>query len=108
MTMVSMKIKTDDPGIIEGGEYESFPCIYLNDDQCEVLGIMDPPAPGTVYMLKVRAVATRVTAEVEDTDEAPEVGKESSKPDVSLTWQLTDIEILQGGGKDTASMLYGT
>ena len=103
--MPSMNIKTTDACIVEGGEYNSCPCIYLNDEQCEALGITEAPAPGTVYMLKVRAVATRVTAEVE---ESSEKAAEGNKPDVSLTWQLTDIEIVQGGGKDTASMLYGT
>ena len=66
--------------------------------------ITTAPAPGTVYMLKVRAVATRVTAEAEEADE---VKAEGNTPDISLTLKLTDIEISQGGGGDTASMLYG-
>lgn len=96
--MADMNIKTNDPGVIEGGTYNSCPCIYLNDEQCKALGITEAPAPGTVYMLKVRAVATRVAAEVEDT--------KGDSPDISLTWQLTDIDIVTGGGKDAASTLY--
>ena len=101
--MADMNIKSDDTAMAMS-EYNCCPTIYLNDDQCEALGITTAPAPGTVYMLKVRAVATRVTAEVEEADE---VKTEGSKPDISLSLQLSDIEIMQGGGQDTAAMLYG-
>jgi hypothetical protein len=103
--MVNMNIKSDDSSATVGpGDYNASPTIYLTDDQCEALGITTAPAPGTVYMLKVRAVATRVTAEAEEPDET-EV--EGNGPDISLTLQLTDMEIVTGGGKDAASMLYG-
>jgi hypothetical protein len=102
--MVNMNIKSDDSATVGPGDYNASPTIYLSDDQCEALGITTAPAPGTVYMLKVRAVATRVTAEAEKTDEAK---TEGNAPDISLTLQLTDMEIVNGGGKDTASMLYG-
>jgi hypothetical protein len=81
-----------------------YPTVYLNDDQCEALGITTPPAPGTVFMLRVRAVAISVTAQAEEADE---VAKEGGGPDVSMTLELTDIDILHGGGKDAASLLYG-
>lgn len=103
--MVNMNIKSDDRDCcVASGDYDRSPTIYLTDDQCEALGITTAPQPGTVYMLKVRAVATRVTAEAEETDEAK---TEGNTPDISLTLLLTDIEIVTGGGKDTASMLYG-
>lgn len=102
--MANMNIKSDDAICCPSSDYDNSPTIYLTDDQCEALGITTAPAPGTVYMLKVRAVATRVTAEAEETDE---VKAEGDGPDISLTLKLTDIEISQGGGKDTASMLYG-
>ena len=101
--MVSMNIKGDQD-CAPMGEYNNSPTIYLTDDQCEALGITSAPEPGTVYMLKVRAVATRVTAEMEESDE---VATEGDAPDISLTLLLTDMEIVQGGGKSTASMLYG-
>jgi hypothetical protein len=101
--MADMNIKSDDMATAMS-DYNCCPTIYLSDDQCEALGITTAPAPGTVYMLKVRAVATRVTAEVEEADE---VKAEGNKPDISLSLQLSDIEIMQGGGQDTAAMLYG-
>jgi hypothetical protein len=100
--MVSMNIKSEEYTDVGGGDCS--PTIYLTDDQCEALGITSAPEPGTVYMLKVRAVATRVTAEAEEADETK---AEGDAPDISLTLLLTDIEIVQGGGKSTASTLYG-
>jgi hypothetical protein len=102
--MVNMNIKSDDGCCTPSADWNASPTIRLTDDQCEALGITSPPAPGTVYMLKVRAVATSVTAEAEEADEAK---TEGSAPDISLTLQLTDMEITTGGGKDAASMLYG-
>ena len=101
--MVNMNIKSDD-SCVPCGEYDPSPTIYLSDDQCEALGITGMPAPGTVYMLRVRAVVTRMTATAEETDEAK---AEGNTPDVRLDLTLTDMEIIQGGGKDTASLLYG-
>lgn len=102
--MANMNIKSEGGDCCPSGEYDNSPTIYLTDDQCEALGITSAPAPGTVYMLRVRAVATRVSAELEEADEAK---AEGNAPDISLTLKLTDIEISQGGGKDAASMLYG-
>jgi hypothetical protein len=102
--VINMNIKSDDSPCCGSSDYNASPNIYLTDEQCEALGITTAPAPGTVYMLKVRAVATRVTAEAEEADE---VKTEGAGPDISLTLQLTDIEIVTGGGKDAASMLYG-
>jgi len=103
--MVNMNIKSDgNDCCAPSSDYDNSPTIYLTDEQCEALGITTAPQPGTVYMLKVRAVATRVTAEVE---EASEAKTEGGAPDISLTLRLSDIEIVTGGGKDAASMLYG-
>lgn len=100
--MANMNIKSDRSDCCVPSDYDNSPTIYLTDAQCEALGITTAPAPGTVYMLKVCAVATRVTAE-----ECDEGKTEGNAPDISLTLKLTDIEIGQGGGKDAASMLYG-
>ncbi len=102
--MANMNIKSEGGDCCPSGDYDNSPTIYLTDDQCEALGITTVPAPGTVYMLKVRAVATRVTAEAEEADEAK---AEGNAFDISLMLKLTDIEITQGSGKDTASVLYG-
>jgi hypothetical protein len=103
--MINMNIKSDDYGCCATSDYNASPTIYLTNDQCEALGITAAPAPGTVYMLKVRAVAMRVMAEVEEADE---VKAEGAGPDISLTLQLTDMEISNGGVSNAASMLYGS
>ena len=97
--MISMNIQSDEA---QPASYDNSPTVYLSCEQCEALGITKAPQPGTVYMLKVRAVAKRVTAEME---EAEEVAAEGDAPDISLTLVLTDIEISNGGG-GTATMLY--
>lgn len=96
--MTKMAIKSDD-----GYECPS-PVIYLNDDQVEALGIKGLPAPGTTYTLTVQAVATQVTASVEEPDEKDEEG---SEPDVALALTLTDIEVSNQQGPDAAQVLYG-
>ena len=99
--MHNMNIQSDDVSL---GSYDNSPTIYLSCEQCEALGITKAPEPGTVYMLKVRAVAKRVTAEVEESSEV--AAAEGDAPDISLTLVLTDIEIANGGG-GMATMLYG-
>lgn len=99
--MVSMDIKDDDSSV----QMDCCPTIYLNCEQCEALGITGMPPPGTIYMLRVKAVVKRITAEAEEADE---VASEGDSPDVSLTLSLTDMEIVQGGGKEASSLLYGT
>lgn len=87
MALVSMNVKGDaDEAMPEG--FDCCPCIYLNDDQVEALGIKGMPAPGVVFTLQCRAVVTRVTAEAEEADE---VAKEGNAPDVSLSLKITDM-----------------
>ena len=106
--MVSMNIKDDDApttGAIGSADYDNSPTIYLSDDQCEALGITGMPKPGTVYMLRVKAVVIRVTATQEEKDE---VKAEGDAPDLDVSLRLTDMEILNGGEDNTASLLYGS
>lgn len=98
--MANMNIKPEGP---EVADYDSCPCIYLNDDQVEALGITTPPPPGKVFQLQVVAVATSVTASMEEADEK---ATEGSAPDVRLTLKLTDITIVDSG-KSIAASLYG-
>lgn len=105
MQMVSMKGE-------QGESYEApampdcCPCIYLNDDQVEALGIKGMPAPGTVFMVQARAVVTSVTARAE---EAEETATEGTKPDVSLSLKLVEMGATPASVSDTerATMLYG-
>ena len=99
--MAKMNTKSDDM-VAPSDDYDSSPCIYLSDDQVEALGIKTPPAPGKVYQLQVVAVATSVTATMEEADEAAEEG---NAPDVRLTLKLTDITIMDSG-KSIADTLY--
>lgn len=101
--MPNMNIKSDDSDCCRPGDYDRSPTIWLSEEQCEALGITAAPPAGTAYTLKVRAVATTVTTSVESSDEA----NEGSAPDVRLTLQLTDIEIVHGAGPSAATVLYG-
>lgn len=102
MSMVSMKTEDDGDATVPGG-YDCCPCIYLNDDQVEALGIKGMPPPGTVFTLQCRAVVTSVTARAEESDEK---AKEGGAPDVNLSLKITDMSASRAGG-DSASMLYG-
>lgn len=102
MALVSMNVKED--GSEAMAEYDPSPCIYLNDDQVEALGIKGMPAPGAVMMMTARVVVTRVTAEGE---EAEETATEGNKPDVSLSLKITDMEVTkQNSSDDIANALY--
>lgn len=104
MKMVSMDTGDDDAPQV--ASYDCCPCIYLNDDQVEALGIQGMPAPGTVFMLQARAVVTRVTAEAE---EAEEVAAEGNKPDVCMTLKIAEMGVTPAGVSDgeRATLLYG-
>jgi hypothetical protein len=98
--MISMNTKPD------GGmaEYDCCPCIYLNDDQVEALGIKGMPAPGTVMMLTAKVVVTKVTAEAGEPDET---AAEGGAPDISLSLKITDMEVTkQNSSQDIADALY--
>ena len=98
--MVDMNIKSDD-SCMSSGDYNSCPTIYLTDDQVEALGITTAPAAGTTFTLQCKAVAIRVTSEVEEADEAK---AEGDAPDVSLTLRITAMELQ--ADRSAASMLY--
>lgn len=102
--MVNMNIKSNDSGCCGSSDYNASPTVWLSEEQCAALGITTAPAAGTAYMLKVRAVATTVTTEVESNSE----GGEGGAPDIRLTLQLTDMEIVAGAGEPSiATVLYG-
>jgi hypothetical protein len=86
--MVSMNIKSDDA--VESAEYDPSPCIYLNDDQVEALGITTMPAPGTTFTMTARVVVRSVTATAEEPEE---VAAEGTAPDISLTLCVAEMEL---------------
>ena len=103
--MVSMDIPTiSSDAMGPTASMSCCPTIYLNDDQVEALGITTMPAPGSVLMLRVRAVVSRVMASAEEADETE---AEGTGPDISLTLTCTDMEVTSGGKGNTAAALYG-
>ena len=104
MKMASMN--TGDDYAVSPSMPDCCPCLYLNDDQVEALGIKGMPPPGTVFTIQARAVVTSVTARAEEADEA---ATEGTKPDVSLSLKITDMGASAASTSDAerATMLYG-
>lgn len=96
MAMTSLNVKPDD--VESATEYDPCPCIYLNEDQVEALGITTPPAAGTRVKLTCMAVFQSVTQRAMDED---------GDKDISLALKITDMEV---GSTSTgkASTLYGS
>lgn len=101
--MANMNIKPERSETMPEDGYDRSPVIYLNDDQCEALGIKAPPAPGAVLELYVKATVKSVTASQEEADEK---ATEGNSPDVYLTLCAGDIELIDSG-KSIADSLYG-
>lgn len=100
MAMVSMK--TDMDSVVASATYDCCPCVYLNDDQVEALGIKGMPAPGTVFTIQARGIVASVSAHAEEADER-------GKPEVSLSLKITDMGLTPAAASDEqrATMLYG-
>ena len=96
--MIDMNIKSNN-SCSSTDEHNSCPMLYLTDDQVEALGITTAPAAGTTFTLQCKAVAIRVTSEVEEAAEG-----EGDAPDVSLTLRITAMELQED--RSAASMLY--
>ena len=97
MALVSMK--TDDSGCepCSPSEYGYGLSINLNDDQCEALGIKTPLAAGAVVMISARAFVRSATASVESDGD-------DKGPDVSMSLQITDMELKAGGLFENSNM----
>lgn len=106
MAMVSMKNDNDD-GAMCGSPYtpSKYPYslqIYLNEDQCDSLGVTKSLKAGTELALTCRAIVTSSTESL-DTD------NDSKTNDVSLSIQITDMSVkVQGVVRNAAAELYGT
>lgn len=76
--------------------------LYLNDDQCNALGIKTALAAGTQVTISAKAVVISATESVED--DGDDKGN-----DISLDLQITDMDLTHGAVlKDAATVLYGT
>jgi hypothetical protein len=96
--MVSMKMETEEGVRCSPPAYGYGLCLYLNDDQCEALGIKKALEAGSTVNITAKAVVTRSTQSVE-------ADGDDTGPDYSLELQITDMELRQSGGS-TASRLY--
>lgn len=102
MRMVSMK-KDGDDSLTEysAPNYGGGLCLYLNEDQCEVLGISKALRPGTQVTIRAQALVTTSSASLErDGDDKGD--------DLSLSLQITDMGMDVGGVlRNAADILYG-
>ena len=103
MKTVSMARDADDSGLSDytPSTYPGGLTIYLDDDQCEKLGITKGMKAGTQVSLQAIAV---VTSSTESLDRDADGGGN----DINLSLQITDLGIsAQGALKNAASALYG-
>lgn len=103
MKLVSLKNVSDD------SDYASMPReqygyglrIYLDDDQCEALGITKALRAGTQVKIQATAIVCSSTESVEDDGD-------DAGPDVSLSLQITDMGLEAGTVlRNAAEVLYG-
>lgn len=94
MALIDMNIA---PDYDSPSTYNNCPTIYLTEEQCEALGIKQPPAAGTKLTLTAIAKVASVTAS-DDGDEASEGG-----PDVRMTLEISAMEI---GAASAGGSLY--
>lgn len=87
MNLVSMKIDAEE--MCKPCDPSSYPYglrIYLNDDQCEALGIKGSITPGTQLTIMARVTVASCT-------ESTEVDGDDTGNDISLDLQITDMGI---------------
>lgn len=102
MAMVSMKTEESYPESYEPNPYGCGLTLYLNDDQCEALGIKTPLAAGSVVQITALAFVKEATESVEDDGD-------DKGPDVCMTLQITDMELSGGTARsndDIARAMY--
>lgn len=100
-------MKLDDGQSCEGmiccgsNNYPGGLTIWLNDDQCEALGITKALKPGTEVTLSAKALVTT-------SSESLERNGDDKGNDVSVSLQITELAATPGGMvRDAASVLYG-
>lgn len=102
--LTSMKLEANDCDFAVscgGNNYPGGLTIWLNDDQCEALGVTKALKPGTELTLSAKAIVT-VSSESIERD-----GDDKGN-DVSLTMQITELGVTPGGVvRDAATVLYG-
>lgn len=72
-------------------------CIHLNDDQCEALGFKAPLAAGSTVVVQALAVVVSATQSVE-------MDGDDKGPDVTMSLQITDMDVRPKGGRSSGEM----
>lgn len=75
--------------------------IHLNDDQCEALGIKEPLRAGTTVKITALAFVQSMTESTED--DGDDAGN-----DISLSLQITDMDLVGHSSSNIAQNLYGS
>ena len=105
MKLISMQKEADDYGdrpYCMPAKYGYGLTLYLDEDQCEALGISKALNAGTQVTLQANAIVTSAT-------ETLERDGDDKGPDVSISLQITDLGLNAGGVlKNAATLLYGT
>lgn len=104
MALKSMKREADDELCPMGWTPDNFPYglqLYLDEDQCEKLGLGNALKAGTEVTISAKAIVVSSTESL--TRETGEKGN-----DVSLSIQITDMDVRPGGMvRNAAEVLYG-
>lgn len=102
--MVSMKRQGDDDAYCVGWSPPNFPgglCLFLDEDQCEALGIGKALRPGTEVTITAKAI-------VESSTESLERDGDDRGNDVRLQLQITELGLTPGAVvRNAADVLYG-
>lgn len=105
MKLISMKKEQDDNGAMTYCRSEKYGyglTLYLDEDQCEALGISKAVKAGTQVTLQAIAIVTSAT-------EALERDGDDKGTDVSLSLQITELGLTTSGVlKNAAKLLYDT
>ena len=112
MSLVSMKVDPpENEAVAADSPYGWGLCLYLNEEQVEALGLnSNPPRAGSTVGIRGIAKVVRVTQEADAAEETAE-GEDPNDIDVSLSLQITDLEVTPEGATSSAqsaSMLYGS
>lgn len=103
--LIDMRLDADQSysGMVccSGDNYPSGLALWLNEDQCEALGLTKALKPGTEVTLSAKAIVTT-------SSESLESDGDDKGNDVSVNLQITELSVTPGGMvRDAASVLYG-
>ena len=103
MSLVDMDVGSDGYSSLQSNT--NLPCVYLNEDQVEALGLKEtPPAAGSVISIQAIGKVTTLTQD-SDSDE------DGDGIDVRFNFVITEMSIVpsetNSSGADAATVLYG-